>query len=168
MSTAAQTVTNLKKAITNAFEKAIAEGLLPQAEIPDFNIETPADRSHGDLATNAAMVSARAFRAAPRKIAETITQNISLEGTNLSKFEIAGPGFINFFYDTSFYAKVLEEINSEGENCGKSDFGKGKKILVEFVSANPTGPMHVGNARGGAIGDSLASVLDAAGYEVAR
>ena len=168
MSTAAQTVTNLKKAITNAFEKAIAEGLLPQAEIPDFNIETPADRSHGDLATNAAMVSARAFRAAPRKIAETITQNISLEGTNLSKFEIAGPGFINFFYDTSFYAKVLEEINSEGENYGKSDFGKGKKILVEFVSANPTGPMHIGNARGGAIGDSLASVLDAAGYEVAR
>lgn len=168
MSTAAQTVTNLKNAITNAFEKAIAEGLLPQAEIPDFNIETPADRSHGDLATNAAMVSAKAFKAAPRKIAETITQNINLEGTDLAKFEIAGPGFINFFYDTSFYAKVLEEINAEGENYGKSDFGKGKKILVEFVSANPTGPMHVGNARGGAIGDSLASVLDAAGYEVAR
>ena len=168
MSTAAQTVTNLKNAITNAFEKAIAEGLLPQAEIPDFNIETPADRSHGDLATNAAMVSARAFKTAPRKIAETITQNINLEGTDLAKFEIAGPGFINFFYDTSFYAKVLEEINAEGENYGKSDFGKGKKILVEFVSANPTGPMHVGNARGGAIGDSLASVLDAAGYEVAR
>ena len=168
MSTAAQTVTNLKNAITNAFEKAIAEGLLPQAEIPDFNIETPADRSHGDLATNAAMVSAKAFKAAPRKIAETITQNINLEGTDLAKFEIAGPGFINFFYDTSFYAKVLEEINAEGENYGKSDFGRGKKILVEFVSANPTGPMHVGNARGGAIGDSLASVLDAAGYEVAR
>lgn len=168
MSTAAHTVTNLKNAITNAFEKAIAEGLLPQAEIPDFNIETPADRSHGDLATNAAMVSARAFKTAPRKIAETITQNINLEGTDLAKFEIAGPGFINFFYDTSFYAKVLEEINAEGENYGKSDFGKGKKILVEFVSANPTGPMHVGNARGGAIGDSLASVLDAAGYEVAR
>ncbi len=168
MSTAAQTVTNLKNAITNAFEKAIAEGLLPQAEIPDFNIETPADRSHGDLATNAAMVSARAFKTAPRKIAETITQNINLEGTDLAKFEIAGPGFINFFYDTSFYAKVLEEINAEGANYGKSDFGKGKKILVEFVSANPTGPMHVGNARGGAIGDSLAAVLDAAGYEVAR
>ncbi|MBR2176647.1 MAG: arginine--tRNA ligase [Clostridia bacterium] len=168
MSTASATVSSLKNALTQAFQKAISEGLLPEAEIPDFNIETPADRSHGDLATNAAMVSARAFKAAPRKIAETITSVIDLNGTNLSGFEIAGPGFINFFYDPSFYASVLEEIKTEGENYGRSDYGKGKKILVEFVSANPTGPMHVGNARGGAIGDSLASVLDAAGYDVSR
>lgn len=168
MSTASATVSSLKNALTQAFQKAISEGLLPEAEIPDFNIETPADRSHGDLATNAAMVSARAFKAAPRKIAETITSVIDLNGTNLSGFEIAGPGFINFFYDPSFYASVLEEIKTEGENYGRSDYGKGKKILVEFVSANPTGPMHVGNARGGAIGDSLASVLDASGYDVSR
>lgn len=168
MSSASMTVNNLNKALKNAFAKAISEGLLPQAEIPEFIIETPADRSHGDLATNAAMVSARAFHAAPRKIAEVLTGCIDLTGTNLSKFEIAGPGFINFFYDSSYYAAVLDEIKSKGEDYGKSDFGGGKRILVEFVSANPTGPMHVGNARGGAIGDSLASVLDAAGYEVAR
>ena len=168
MSTAQQTIIDLKNAIINAIEKAQKQELLPQAEIPDFTIEIPADRSHGDLASNAAMVSARAFRSAPRKIAEIITQNIDLSSTMLSRCEIAGPGFMNFFYDNSFYASVLKEISSEGEKYGRSDFGKGKKILVEFVSANPTGPMHIGNARGGAIGDSLASVLDAAGYEVAR
>lgn len=168
MSTAQQTIIDLKNAIISAIEKAQKQELLPQAEIPDFTIEIPADRSHGDLASNAAMVSARAFRSAPRKIAEIITQNIDLSSTMLSRCEIAGPGFMNFFYDNSFYASVLKEISSEGEKYGRSDFGKGKKILVEFVSANPTGPMHIGNARGGAIGDSLASVLDAAGYEVAR
>ncbi|MBQ3928727.1 MAG: arginine--tRNA ligase [Clostridia bacterium] len=168
MSTAAQTVSSLKKAINDAVAKAISEGSLSSAEMPDFTVEIPADRSHGDLATNAAMVSAKVFRLAPRKIAEIITQNICLDGTKLSRFEIAGPGFINFFFDRSYYASVLEEIKTQGENYGRSDFGQGKKILVEFVSANPTGPMHVGNARGGAIGDSLASVLDAAGYEVAR
>ena len=168
MSTAQQTVRALKDAIISAVKKAQQEGLLPQAEMPDFTIEIPADRSHGDLASNAAMVSARAFHAAPRKIAEIITQNIDLSSTMLSRFEIAGPGFMNFFYAPSFYACVLEEIAEQGEAFGSSDYGKGKKVLVEFVSANPTGPMHVGNARGGALGDSLASVLSAAGYEVAR
>ena len=169
MPTAIQTVKNLKQAIINAFAKAQEKELLSkEAQIPDFTIETPADRSHGDLATNAAMVSARAFRLAPRKIAEIITDNISLDGTNLARFEIAGPGFINFFYDRSFYSAVLEEIKNEGKNYGRADYGQGKKILVEFVSANPTGPMHVGNARGGALGDTLASVLDYAGYTVER
>ncbi len=168
MSTAAKTVSSLKQAIQDAVEKAISQELLPQAELPNFTIETPADRSHGDLATNAAMVSARAFQLAPRKIAEIITANIDLDGTNLSRFEIAGPGFINFFYDPSYYAAVLDEIKEQDKNYGRSDYGKGKKVLVEFVSANPTGPMHVGNARGGAIGDSLASVLDAAGFQASR
>ena len=168
MSAAAKTISSLKAALENAVEKAISQNLLPSSELPLFTIETPADRSHGDLASNIAMVSARAFRLAPRKIAEIITENIDLGNTHLSRFEIAGPGFINFFYDQSFYSSVLEEIRTEGKNYGRSDFGKGKKVLVEFVSANPTGPMHVGNARGGAIGDSLSSVLDAAGYEVAR
>ena len=169
MPTAIQTVQSLKQAIINAFAKAQEKELLSkEAQIPDFTIETPADRSHGDLATNAAMVSARAFRLAPRKIAEIITDNISLDGTNLARFEIAGPGFINFFYDRSFYSAVLEEIKSQGKHYGRADYGQGKKVLVEFVSANPTGPMHVGNARGGALGDTLASVLDYAGYTVER
>lgn len=168
MSTASVTLNNLDRAVKDALKKAMADGLLPETEIPQFIIETPSDRCHGDLATNAAMVSAKAFRCAPRKIAEAITQSIDLSGTNISKFEIAGPGFINFFYDKSFYAKVIDEIKNEGKNYGRSNFGKGERVLVEFVSANPTGPMHVGNARGGAIGDSLSSVLDAAGYEVSR
>lgn len=168
MSTASETVKNLKLAIKNAVQSAIEQKLLPQAEMPDFNIETPADRSHGDLATNAAMVSARAFKLAPRKIAEIITSHIDLENTNIKKFEIAGPGFINFFYSPVFYAKVLKEIEEKKETYGQSDFGKGKRVLVEFVSANPTGPMHVGNSRGGAIGDSLAAVLNTAGYQADR
>ena len=168
MSTAAKTIEKLNNAIKNAFKTAIDEGLLPEAEIPSFHIEIPADSSHGDLAANAAMVSAKAFRTAPRKIAEIITSKLDLTDTDISRFEIAGPGFINFFYSSSFYGKVIEEINTKGSEYGKSDYGKGKKVLVEFVSANPTGPMHIGNARGGAIGDSLSSVLDAAGYEVAR
>ena len=142
--------------------------LAAEAAIPEFTIETPADRSHGDLATNAAMVSARAFRMAPRKIAEILTSHIDLAGTCLTRCEIAGPGFINFFYDSSFYAAVLEEIKVQGKDYGRSNYGEGKTVLVEFVSANPTGPMHIGNARGGALGDTLASVLDAAGYKVAR
>ena len=168
MSTASKTIASLKQALTNAFQKAITDGILPQAEVPSFNIETPADRSHGDLATNAAMASAKAFHAAPRKIAEAITSVIDLTGTNIDRFEIAGPGFINFFYAPAFYAEVLDEIGMKGEGYGRSDYGQGKRVLVEFVSANPTGPMHVGNARGGAIGDSLASVLDYAGYQASR
>ena len=168
MSTANLTVNSLREAIISAVQAAQAAGALPAAEMPAFTIEIPADRSHGDLAANAAMVSARAFHAAPRKIAETILQYLDLTGTHLQRCEIAGPGFMNFFYDRSFYAAVLREIQSAGEQYGHCDMGKGQKVLVEFVSANPTGPMHVGNARGGALGDSLASVLQAAGYTVDR
>ena len=114
------------------------------------------------------MVSARAFHAAPRKIAEAITNNLSLDGTYFDRFEIAGPGFINFFLSKQFYVDVLKDIEALGTEYGRSDYGQGKKIMVEFVSANPTGPMHMGNARGGALGDCLAAVLDAAGYSVWR
>lgn len=168
MSTANQTLIQLKAAIISAVQKAQSAGTLPEAPMPDFVIEVPADRSHGDLAANAAMVSARAFHSAPRKIAEAILQQLDLSGTHLCRCEIAGPGFMNFFYDESFYSSVIREILSEGSHYGHSDFGQGKKVLVEFVSANPTGPMHVGNARGGALGDTLSSVLSAAGYQVAR
>lgn len=168
MSTANKTVNGLREAIISAVKAAQAEGLLPQAEMPDFTIEVPADRSHGDLAANAAMVSARAFRMAPVKIAGIIKDKIDLEGTYVERCEIAGPGFMNFFYSGAYYTSVLREIEEKGESYGRSDAGKGKKVLVEFVSANPTGPMHVGNARGGALGDTLSSVLDAAGYDVSR
>ena len=168
MSTANNTVKSLREAIINAVKSAQAEGLLPEAEVPAFTIEVPADRSHGDLAANVAMVGARAFRSAPRKIAEIIMQKLDLSGTAIDRCEIAGPGFMNFFYSGAYYTAVLREIAEKGESYGRSDFGGGKRVLVEFVSANPTGPMHVGNARGGALGDTLSSVLEAAGYDVAR
>ena len=166
--TAGNTVILLRNAIIDAMGRAMSAGELPLAPTPNFTIETPADRTNGDLASNVAMVSARAFKKAPRAIAEAITKYIELEGTNLDRFEIAGPGFINFFYGKQFYTSVIREIEEKGADYGKSDFGQGKRILVEFVSANPTGPMHIGNARGGALGDSLASVLSAAGYDVSR
>lgn len=166
--TAGNTVSLLRNAIIDAMGRAMSAGELPLAPTPNFTIETPADRTNGDLASNVAMVSARAFKKAPRAIAESITKYIELEGTNLDRFEIAGPGFINFFYGKQFYTSVIREIEEKGADYGKSDFGQGKRILVEFVSANPTGPMHIGNARGGALGDSLASVLSAAGYDVSR
>lgn len=166
--TAGNTVSLLRNAIVDAMGRAMSAGELPLAPTPNFTIETPADRTNGDLASNVAMASARAFKKAPRAIAESITKYIELEGTNLDRFEIAGPGFINFFYGKQFYTSVIREIEEKGADYGKSDFGQGKRILVEFVSANPTGPMHIGNARGGALGDSLASVLSAAGYDVSR
>ena len=158
----------LKELLENAVRAAIENGSLPQAELPDFIIEVPADKTHGDFASNAAMVSARAFHLAPRKIAEIIVQHLSLDGSYFKSCEIAGPGFLNFFLSASWFSDVLNGIAADQDSYGRSSFGRNKKILVEFVSANPTGPMHIGNARGGAIGDGIASVLDWAGYDVSR
>ena len=163
-----QTQALLKSCITDAVNKAIESGALPQSEIPEFIIEQPADRKNGDFSSNIAMAGARAFHQAPRAIAQAICDNISLEGSKIEKYEIAGPGFINFYMADDYYSEILKDVVESGDDYGKSDYGKGKKVLVEFVSANPTGPMHIGNARGGAIGDCLASVLDAAGYDVQR
>lgn len=165
---AAQATRDLRQIILDALGRAVAEKALPMEPTPDFTIETPADPSHGDFATNVAMVSAKAFHMAPRKIAEALSPYFEFSGTYFEKFEIAGPGFINFFLSPRFYAAVLQDIEALQDGYGRSDFGKGKKINVEFVSANPTGPMHMGNARGGALGDCLAAVLDAAGYQVSR
>lgn len=159
---------SLKLAILTAISKAQSEGKLPQSDIPEFIIEVPADKNNGDLASNVAMACARAFKSAPRNIAQAITECISLEDTYIERLEIAGPGFINFFLNSNYYADVIKAVEEEGADYGKSDFGAGKRILVEFVSANPTGPMHIGNARGGALGDCLASVLQTAGYDVQR
>lgn len=156
--------------ILKAFDRCIAMGKLPgeSFELPDFVVEIPADASHGDLATNAAMVSARSFRRAPRVIAEALISEMPLSGSLFEKVEVAGAGFINFTASQRWFSGCLRRVLDEGEDYGRSRFGQGKRILVEFVSANPTGPMHIGNARGGAIGDSLASVLSWAGYDVSR
>ncbi len=158
----------IKSLVLSAIEKAQDKEALVRGEGAAFGVEVPADRANGDFSVNAAMVNARVFRLPPRKIAEAICENISLDGTYFERVEIAGPGFINFFLCDEYYADILLEINEAGDSYGRSDWGKGKRINVEFVSANPTGPMHMGNARGGALGDCLAAVLDYAGYEVAR
>ena len=154
--------------VTAALKENMASGVFAEAEIPAFKTEIPADKNNGDYSANAAFMLSKALRMPPRKIAEEIQSKIDLSNTYFEKCEIAGPGFINFFLKNDFYADVLLDIDTLGDNYGKSDFGKGKKINVEFVSANPTGPMHMGNARGGALGDCLAAVLQWAGYEVAR
>ncbi len=154
--------------IKSAAAKAIEENSLPEAELSDFIIEAPANREHGDYAVNAAMAWARVFRKAPRQIAEILVENANLEGSYVSKCEIAGPGFINFFLSDKYYADIIKDISEKGADYGKSGYGENKRVLVEFVSANPTGPMHIGNARGGALGDCLAAVLEAAGYYTER
>ncbi|WP_297030826.1 arginine--tRNA ligase [uncultured Eubacterium sp.] len=158
----------LKQTVIDAVNAAVKSGELPEADVPQFIIEKPSDKKNGDFSSNIAMAGARAYHMAPRAIAEAIVKNLDLKNTFIEKTEIAGPGFINFYFSDKYYNEILRDIVKSGENYGRSDFGEGKKILVEFVSANPTGPMHIGNARGGAIGDCLASVLDAAGYYVQR
>ena len=163
-----ETEKTLNNMIISAIDKAVSTGALPDAEKPEFIIEKPADKKNGDFSTNAAMAGARSYHKAPRMIAEAIVSNMDFEGTLIDRAEIAGPGFINFYLSDRYYSKIVKDAVEQGENYGKSDYGKGKRMLVEFVSANPTGPMHIGNSRGGAIGDCLASVLEAAGYEVWR
>lgn len=160
--------TILRERVAKAVLTAISAGELPEGDLPAYAVEVPADRAHGDLAMNVAMVSARAFRKAPRQIADTIVKYLDLSDTFFEKAEVAGPGFINLFLAPAFYGAVVQDACDLKDKYGRSDFGQGKKVMVEFVSANPTGPMHMGNARGGALGDCLAAVLDAAGYDVWR
>lgn len=163
-----ETESKLYDAIVNAVNTATDKGDLPEAQMPKFIIEKPADKKNGDFSSNIAMAGARAYHQAPRAIAETIVKNFSFDDGYIDRCEIAGPGFINFYLSDKYYSEILKDVVESGDSYGRSDYGEGKRILVEFVSANPTGPMHIGNARGGAIGDCLASVLDAAGYDVQR
>lgn len=163
-----ETENALHTLVLEALGKAIAAGELPAAELPPFIVEIPQDRANGDYATNAAFVGAKVFRTAPVKIAQAIEKHIDLADSYFSECSVAGAGFLNFRLNDKFYADILLDVLEKGENYGKSDFGKGKKVNVEFVSANPTGPMHIGNARGGALGDCLAAVLEMAGYDVTR
>ncbi|MUG48148.1 arginine--tRNA ligase [Paenibacillus woosongensis] len=156
---------SVKEAILNA---VVAAGLANRDEVPAIVLEVPKDKAHGDLATNAAMQLTRIAKKNPRQIAEEIVKNIDYEQAGVERAEIAGPGFINFFLSKSYLYPVLEQIYAQGEKYGRVKLGEGKKVQVEFVSANPTGSLHLGHARGAAVGDALCNVLDYAGYEVTR
>ena len=160
-------LTEARALLTDAAKAAVADGALPAAELPDFIVEIPADVKNGDVASNIAMAGARAFHKAPRQIAEAITAKLDLNGTLFSGVNIAGPGFINLFLGQDWFTSVVRAACANPE-YGRTDAGAGKKYNVEFVSANPTGPMHMGNARGGALGDGLAACLDWAGCDVTR
>lgn len=154
--------------VTNSIEKAIKSGLLNIEDMPSIEIEEPKEKQFGDLSINTAMVMAKSAKMPPRKIAEIIKDGLELKGTLIDKVEIAGPGFMNFYLSEDYKVEALMLIKEKGSDYGRVNIGNGKKVQVEFVSANPTGPMHMGNARGGALGDALSSILDYAGYDVTR
>ena len=157
-----------RELLTQAANAAMADGSLPQAELPAFITEIPADRKNGDVASNMAMAGARAWHKAPKMIADAILAHLpSLQGTCWDRAEVAGPGFINLYTGADWLSTVVLAAATNPE-YGRTNYGNGQKYNVEFVSANPTGPMHMGNARGGALGDCLAAVLDWAGYQVTR
>jgi arginyl-tRNA synthetase len=147
-----------------AYEKAAAVGFLPGGAEVNATVEIPKDVSHGDYASSFAMSGAKALRQPPRAIAQIILDHLDLSGSYFDKAEIAGPGFLNFTLGAKWFGQVLSDIEREGQTYGDSDEGQAEKVMVEFVSANPTGPMHMGNARGGVLGDSLANVLARVGY----
>jgi len=156
---------NLKEAI---FEAISAAGLAAGEEIPAVVLEVPKDKAHGDLATNAAMQLTRIAKRNPRQIAEAIIEHLDHDKAGIVKAEIAGPGFINFTLSKSYLFPIIEQVYRQGEDYGRTDKGAGQKIQMEFVSANPTGSLHLGHARGAAVGDALCNVLDFAGYKVTR
>lgn len=157
--------------IAEGYDRAVESGALTAAEAVEtkelIRLEVPKDKSHGDFACNIAMVLAKPLKCAPRKIAEAIAAHLP-ESKDVAKVEVAGAGFINFYLTAGWLYETMRAIEEEGEGYGRIDLGKGKRVVVEFVSANPTGPMHMGNARGGALGDCLAAVLEYAGYDVTR
>jgi arginyl-tRNA synthetase len=163
-----QTKKLLRDLITDSLNRAREAGLVAFAELPAFDVEAPRQAEHGDFATNAALVLASQAKQSPRRLAEIIKDGISAPGNVLKKVEIAGPGFLNFFLEDAYWREVLPEILRQGENYGNCSLGDGLKVQVEFVSANPTGPLHIGHGRGAALGDALARLLTAAGYQVGR
>ena len=151
-----------------AYEKAAQAGVLPAGVEVNATIQIPKDTAHGDYATSFAMAGAKAMHMAPRAIAQAIVDHLELEGSFFQKAEIAGPGFLNFTLGPKWFGDVLSAVEAQGAAYGSGDEGHGKRVMVEFVSANPTGPMHMGNARGGVLGDTLASVLQKSGADVWR
>lgn len=160
---------NLIKMLLSALREARRSGAINIADyVPEFTMEVPREKDHGDFATNLALLLAKPARMAPRKAADILVNNLSLTGTWVERVEIAGPGFINFYLNPAWVYQVLPRIIGLGGNYGRVELGEGKKVQVEFVSANPTGLLHMGNARGAALGDSIAAILDFAGYDVTR
>jgi arginyl-tRNA synthetase len=158
----------LRDHIRKALQDCYARGILQSGLIPEIALEVPGRADHGDFSTNLAMVLARPEKQAPRKIAEILVAALGEGSCAWGRIEIAGPGFINFFLTERYWFSILDEVIRQGSQYGRSRLGAGKKVQVEFVSANPTGPLHIGHGRGAATGDAVASVLAAAGYEVER
>ena len=156
------------KAIATAAEAVKAGGELNYESLPEYVLEEPREKQYGDLATNLAMVLTKQARRSPRDIAAALIKHLDTAGTWIERSEIAGPGFINFYLKPAWLAEVIPEVLTQGAKYGQVNLGQGQKVQVEFVSANPTGLLHMGNARGAALGDSLASLLSLAGYEVSR
>ena len=154
--------------VNAAYLAAVEKGELPAGITLGGSVEIPKDTANGDYAANYAMASAKLMRMPPRKVAETLVANMSLDGSWFESVDVAGPGFMNFRMGGKWYSDVLKNVAEEGDSFCNCNIGEGKKLMVEFVSANPTGPMHMGNARGGVLGDALASVLSRAGYDVWR
>jgi len=159
---------HIRTLIRHAAKTAFEQGRLPSDMIPEFMVEEPKLEAHGDFSTNLAMAMASSQKMAPRKIAEALLAHIQDSEKILLKTEIAGPGFINFFIAPGAWHPILREIHEKDEQYGASDIGKGQKIQIEFVSANPTGPLHFGHGRGAAVGDSIANILAFCGYDVHR
>ena len=152
--------------VEQAYETAVAKGQLTTAETAiRGNVEVPKDKANGDYTSNFALAGAKALKMRPRDLAQLLADNLTLEGSYFSKAEIAGPGFLNFTVSDKWYGDVLSAVESEGKDYGTSNAGNGQRVMVEFVSANPTGPMHMGNARGGVLGDTLANVLSRSGCD---
>lgn len=158
----------IKEILSGSIEKNIRQGNFQIKDIPEVILLTPKNKSHGDLSTNIAMQLSRELRAKPLDIANFIINSLDIQGTIVDKVKIAGPGFINFWLSENWLYKVIDEIREQGEDFGKVNLGKGKRVQVEFVSVNPTGPLHVGHGKCAAVGDALSSILKAAGYEVEK
>jgi arginyl-tRNA synthetase len=158
----------IKQLINDALANCAQSGLLSHSQPPPFVVETPKMQDHGDYATNVAMLLAPQEKKAPRKIAQDILEHIPKNDDIIEKLEIAGPGFINFFVTRPCWLKAFKEISLQGNSYGRSQLGQGKKINLEYVSANPTGPLHIGHGRGAALGDALANILNTTGFKVTR
>lgn len=163
-----QAKSEIKEIVMSALGVLVSEGKIGAEPLPAFQVTIPNDSAHGDFSANVALVCAKALKTNPRALAQQIVDAAVLEGTSFDKIELAGPGFLNFFLGDKWFSEVVTNTLSLGADYGRTNLGAGKRVLVEFVSANPTGPMHIGNARGGAIGDCLASLLQTAGYKADR
>ena len=154
--------------INQALLRLKEKGLLSFNSVPDFALEVPREKSHGDFATNIAMLLTKEAKKNPREIANLLTEEMDSNKTQIESIQIAGPGFINFYLQENWLQNVVPLVLEEGDKYGSSNFGQGRKVMIEFVSANPTGLLHMGNARGAALGDSLSKIMNFAGYDVKK